>query len=87
MTEHSYFDGIDTSIAGIASLAPGQHPFLTAGLRQIAASVDQATRTFSPSQPAKLVPLLAAGLKQTQLLMQKVSCLQSLRRRKIQHHS
>ena len=71
--ERSYFDGIDTSIAGIASLAPGQHPFLTAGLRQIAASVDQATRAFSPSQPAKLVPLLAAGLKQTQLLMQKVT--------------
>jgi hypothetical protein len=71
--EHSYFDGIDTSLAGIAALAPGQHPFLTAGLHQIAASVDQATRTFSPSEPARLVPLLAAGLKQTQLLMQKVT--------------
>ncbi len=71
--EHSYFDGIDTSIAGIASLAPGQHPFLTAGLQQIAATVNQATHSFSPSQPAKLVPLLAAGLKQTQLLMQKVT--------------
>jgi LmbE family N-acetylglucosaminyl deacetylase len=72
-TEHSYFDGIDTSIAAIASLAPGQHPFLTTGLQQIAVSVAQATRAFSPSQPAKLVPLLAAGLKQTQLLMQKVT--------------
>jgi LmbE family N-acetylglucosaminyl deacetylase len=71
--EHSYFDGIDTSILGIASLAPGQHPFLTAGLREIAASVDQATRTYSPAHPAKLAPLLAAGLKQTQLLMQKVA--------------
>jgi LmbE family N-acetylglucosaminyl deacetylase len=71
--ERSYFDGIDTSIAGIASLAPGQHPFLTAGLRQIAASVDQATHSYSPSQPAKLVPLLAEGLKQTQLLIQKVT--------------
>ena len=29
-TEHSFFDGIDISIAGIASLASGQHPFLTA---------------------------------------------------------
>jgi len=72
-TEHSYFDGIDTSLAGIASLAPGQHPFLTLGLHQIAESVEQATRTFSPAQPAKLVPLLAAGMKQTQLLMQKVT--------------
>src|ERR1700734_2582183 len=54
-TEHSYFDGIDTSLAGIASLASGQHPFLTVGLRQIAASVDQATHVSL--QPAKLVPL------------------------------
>ena len=67
--EHSFFDGINISLAGIASLAPGQHPFLTAGLTQIAATVDQATHTVAP---AKLVPILAAGLKQTQLLMQKV---------------
>ncbi len=72
-TEHSYFDGIDTSLAGIASLAPGQHPFLTNGLHEIATTVEQATRTFSPSQPARLAPLLAAGMKQTQLLIQKVS--------------
>src|SRR3984957_18079823 len=64
--EHSFFDGINISLLGIASLAPGQHPFLTAGLTQIAATVDQATRAAKP------VPLLAAGLKQTQLLMQKV---------------
>jgi LmbE family N-acetylglucosaminyl deacetylase len=69
--ERSFFDGVDTSIAGIASLASGQHPFLTVGLRQIAASVDQATHVSL--QPAKLVPLLATGLKQTQLLMQKVA--------------
>jgi LmbE family N-acetylglucosaminyl deacetylase len=71
--EHSYFDGIDTSLAGIASLAPGQHAFLTAGLRQIAASVAEAIRTFSPSHPEKLAPLLATGLQQTQVLIQKVS--------------
>jgi LmbE family N-acetylglucosaminyl deacetylase len=71
--EHSFFDGIDTSITGIASLAPGQHPFLTVGLHQIALSVDQATKAFSPTDPARVVPLLAAGMKQTQLLMQKVT--------------
>jgi len=71
--ENSFFDGIDTSLAGIASLAPGQHPFLTQGLHQIALSVDQATKSFSPARPAKLVPLLAEGMKQTQLLMQKVT--------------
>jgi LmbE family N-acetylglucosaminyl deacetylase len=71
--EQSFYDGIDISLAGIASLAPGQHLFLTAGLHQIALSVDQATKAFSPSDPAKLVPLLAAGMKQTQLLIQKVT--------------
>jgi hypothetical protein len=71
--ERSFYDGIDISLIGIASLAPGQHPFLTAGLHEIALSVDQATKTFSPSEPAKLVPLLAAGMKQTQLLMQNVT--------------
>jgi LmbE family N-acetylglucosaminyl deacetylase len=71
-TEHSYYDGIDTSLAGIATLAPGQHPFLTAGLKEIATTVDQANHTFSPLHPAKLAPLLAAGMKQTQSLIQKV---------------
>jgi LmbE family N-acetylglucosaminyl deacetylase len=71
--EQSFYDGIDISLAGIASLAPGPHLFLTAGLHQIALSVDQATKAFSPSDPAKLVPLLAAGMKQTQLLIQKVT--------------
>jgi LmbE family N-acetylglucosaminyl deacetylase len=67
--ERSLFDGINVSLLGIASLAPGQHPFLTAGLTQIEATTDQATRA---SQPAKLVPLLTTGLKQTQLLIKKV---------------
>jgi LmbE family N-acetylglucosaminyl deacetylase len=84
--EHSFFDGINISLAGIASLAPGQHPFLTAGLNQIAATVDQATRTFSPSQPAKLVPILTTGLKQTQLLMQKVESSDLSREEKYNLH-
>jgi LmbE family N-acetylglucosaminyl deacetylase len=71
-TEQSFFDGIDTTLPGIASLAAGRHPFLTTGLHQIAASVDQATHAFVPAQPSKIVPLLAAGMKQTQLLMQQV---------------
>ena len=71
--ESSYFDGIDTSIPGIATLAEGRHPFLTTGLQQIAASVDQANKAFSPAHPSALVPILAQGMKQTQLLMKKVA--------------
>ena len=67
--ESSYFDGIDTSIPGIATLAHGHHAFLDEGLKQIAASVDQAGKLH----PAEMAPVLAQGLKQTQLLMQKVT--------------
>src|SRR5271156_354470 len=49
--ERSYFDGMDTSIVGIAPLAPGQPPFLTAGLRQIGAPGVRATHAYSASQP------------------------------------
>ena len=67
--ESSYFDGIDTSIAGIATLAQGRHPFLEAGLREISSSVDQAGKL----KPAEMAPILAQGMKQTQLLMKKVA--------------
>jgi LmbE family N-acetylglucosaminyl deacetylase len=70
--EQSYFDGIDTTVPGIATLAKGPHPFLTTGLAAIANTVQQATRTYRPSQPQQLVPLLAQGLKQTQLLMHQL---------------
>jgi LmbE family N-acetylglucosaminyl deacetylase len=70
--EQSYFDGIDTTLPGIATLAQGAHPFLTEGLKGIAATVAQATRTFNPAQPQALAPLLAKGLQQTQLLIQQL---------------
>jgi LmbE family N-acetylglucosaminyl deacetylase len=70
--ENSYFDGIDTSLAGIATLAKGPHPFLTEGLKGIAATVAEATRTYNPQQPQALVPLLAKGLQQTQLLTRQL---------------
>jgi LmbE family N-acetylglucosaminyl deacetylase len=70
--ENSYFDGIDTTLAGIATLAKGPHPFLTQGLTAIAATVAQATKAYNPQQPQALVPLLAKGLQQTQLLIQQL---------------
>jgi LmbE family N-acetylglucosaminyl deacetylase len=70
-TEQSMFEGINTSIGGMATLAPGK-PFLTTGLAQLAATIAQATKTFTPSEPTKLVPILATGLKQTQSLIEKI---------------
>src|SRR3984885_12007043 len=68
--EQTFYNRNEISLAVISSLAPGPHAFLTAGLHPIALSVQQSQKAFTPSEPAKLVPLLAAGMKQTQLLMQ-----------------
>ncbi len=61
--EATFFDGIDTSLPGIASLAP---PDDAAGLRQllapVAAAVEEALRNFSAAHPAALAPALAQGL-------------------------
>jgi LmbE family N-acetylglucosaminyl deacetylase len=81
--EHSFFDGINISLLGIASLAPGQHAFLTTGLTQLTATVEQATHA---GQPAKLVPLLTTGLKQTQSLMQQVESSNLTREEKYNIH-
>jgi LmbE family N-acetylglucosaminyl deacetylase len=70
--EISFFDGIDTSLAGIASLAAGDNAFLKQGLSKVNALVEDATRNFSASQPEKIAPTLAEGLKATRALMQQV---------------
>ena len=49
--EDSFFEGIDTSIEGIASLAPDV-PGLRSNLSEIQASLQKVTQRFDPSQPA-----------------------------------
>jgi LmbE family N-acetylglucosaminyl deacetylase len=72
--EQSYFDGVDVSLAGIASLAPGQQSgFLKDGLSAINALVERAQTEFSIEHPEKIAPLLAQGLKQTNDLVAKIS--------------
>ncbi|MGA8599340.1 MAG: PIG-L family deacetylase [Bryobacteraceae bacterium] len=71
--ETSFFDGIDTSLVGIASLAEGGDAgFLKAGLEKINASVEGAIQGFRAAQPEKTAPALAAGLKKTVALIQEV---------------
>ena len=71
--ESSFFDGIDTSLGGIATLAQGgDKDFLVAGLRNINASVEEAMANFSAPHPEKTAPALAAGLKQTIALLAEV---------------
>ena len=72
--EQSFFDGIDTSLTGIASLAKqGDSAFLVRGLKQINADVEKAMDQFSASQPDKVGPLLASGLKGTIALLDRLS--------------
>jgi hypothetical protein len=68
--EETFFDGIDTSLLGIASLARGGNTeFLTSGLRQINSSVAEAISKFSAGHPDQCAPPLAAGLKETDALL------------------
>lgn len=72
--EKSFFDGIDTSLTGIASLAKqGDTKFLIDGLKQINADVEHAMEAFSATQPEKIAPALASGLKATIALLDQLS--------------
>ncbi|HEY7839075.1 MAG TPA: PIG-L family deacetylase [Terriglobales bacterium] len=71
--ENSIFEGIDTSLAGIASLAPAADAAtLRPPLTRISQLVAQATAEFSASQPDKIAPLLAQGLAATNALIAQV---------------
>ena len=69
--ENNFFDGIDISLMGIATLARNE-PFVLDGLRKINSSVEDAIARFSASSPDKCAPALAAGMKQTQALLAEI---------------
>jgi LmbE family N-acetylglucosaminyl deacetylase len=71
--EKSFFDGIDTSLTGIAELAgAGDTAFLRTGLGEISAAVDEALAKFSAIHPEVTAPALARGLKSTTALLDAV---------------
>src|ERR1700726_96875 len=58
--EASFFDGIDVSLVGIATLAKnGKADFLRPGLEKMNGLVEGAIAEFSASQPGKIAPKLA----------------------------
>ncbi|MGB8474462.1 MAG: PIG-L family deacetylase [Candidatus Acidiferrum sp.] len=72
--ESSFFDGIDVSLMGIASLAPAaDDSFLKDGLSQINSLVEKAMSDFSAQHPEAIASTLAAGLKATNELIDKVA--------------
>jgi LmbE family N-acetylglucosaminyl deacetylase len=70
--ENSFYDGIDTSLAGIATLATGDTAFLKSGLTQISKYAEDASANYRPRKPADIAPILAEGLKATRALLRQV---------------
>jgi LmbE family N-acetylglucosaminyl deacetylase len=71
--ENSFFDGIDVSLTGIATLAQGgQGDFLVAGLERLNGTVESMIAEFSMAQPERIAPKLAEGWKLTGELIQQV---------------
>ncbi len=70
--ETSFFDGIDVSLAGIATLATGDTKFLKDGLDQISRLADEAISQYAVDRPAAIAPVLAEGLKATRALFLQV---------------
>jgi LmbE family N-acetylglucosaminyl deacetylase len=70
--ENSLYDGIDVSLAGIASLAGGNAPFLRDGLAQLSSSLDRIATDYRPDAPSAIAPILAETLSRTRALIEKV---------------
>jgi LmbE family N-acetylglucosaminyl deacetylase len=71
--ESTFFDGVDVSLVGIATLAQnGDTSFLKDGLARINSSVEKAIHDFSAQHPETLASTLAGGLKATNELLDKV---------------
>jgi len=69
-TEKSFFDGIDTSLQGIASYLPGENQAeAKQKLNGIASQVSEAAAMFDANDPSKSAPALAKGLDQTRALI------------------
>ena len=61
----SFFDGIDTSIEGIATLAPNAPAPLRARLTRLSTAIKSATAAFDPSNPSAIAPQLRDALQIT----------------------
>jgi len=70
--EESFFDGIDASVQGIASLSPDAPDWLKSGLANLAQLADQANAQYQPDRPQGIAPALSDGLRATRALMERV---------------
>jgi LmbE family N-acetylglucosaminyl deacetylase len=74
--EPSLFQGIDTTLAGLASFAgTAPPPALAAGLRAIADHVSAARKAFDAGDPFETAPSLVAGLNAVRTLRQQLGTM------------
>jgi LmbE family N-acetylglucosaminyl deacetylase len=71
-TEASFYDGIDVSLSGIASLATGDTKSLKDGLARLSAIIDGAVAHYRPESPGSIAPELAKGLTLVRNLVKEV---------------
>ncbi len=71
--EERLFDGLDTTIMGMATLANA--PDLNATFTQLQESVDAALQDYDARQPWSVVPHLVHGLKTTRTLIENVQSI------------
>lgn len=62
--ESSVFDGIDTSIKGIAALTNSTDEGFVKKLAELQETADMALNVYDPYSPQKLIPVLAKGFNQ-----------------------
>lgn len=75
--ENSFFDGIDVSIVGIATLAKdGETDFLRSGLERVNGLVEGAIADYCAGQPGKIAAKLADGWTETTRLIQQLKASQ-----------
>ena len=72
--EKSFFDGIDITLAGIASYAPAaEQRSWCDKLDALNATVESAIAAFNAANPAAIAPTLAKGLAQTNALLADIA--------------
>ncbi len=72
-SQPNFFTGIDTSIQGIATLAPGAPPFLHQQLARLAEEIQTATTAFDPQHPDRVVAPLSGALETTNALLRQIA--------------
>lgn len=71
--EKTFFDGIDVSLAGIASYAPAaEQASWRQRLNALNSTVESAIAAYNAANPASIAPILARGLTQTNELLDEL---------------